>query len=392
VAKASKGKTLTARAESSAGRARGSASAPSVVAEAHDAEAAAKLTGWFGKNARELPWRLGPAGSRDPYVVLVSEAMLQQTQVSRVLERFPRFMARFPDVSALARADEHEVLAEWSGMGYYRRAKNLHGAARMVVSEFDGRVPSEAGELRKLPGVGRYTAGAIASIAHGRAAAIVDGNVARVLLRVHGRDAASDDPAVQAWLWERAGAIVAATTQPGAVNEALMELGATVCTPPPALPRCGQCPLRERCEARRQGRQGEIPRAKARAKQKNLYCGVAVVARADGSLLVEQRPGTGMWAGMWQAPTLEDGVAAIGAEAMAAAVGLPRRALRPESGFEHQTTHRRVLFQVWRAEVEPGFAARRGLWMRADKIANLALSNPQRRILLESAAGGTLWT
>lgn len=353
---------------------------------------AARLEVWLRKSARDLPWRGGPAGQRDPYLVLVSEAMLQQTQVSRVVERFPRFVERFPTVEALASAEGHDVLAEWSGMGYYRRARNLHAAARMIVAEFGGRVPREVTELRRLPGVGRYTAGAVASIAHGVAAPIVDGNVARVLLRIHGRDAASDDKAVQVWLWKQAEAMVGAAESPGAVNEALMELGATVCTPPPTMPRCDRCPVRAACEANRQGRQGDIPRAKVRARQKVMYCGVAVVLREDGHLLVEQRPANGMWAGMWQAPSLESMEAAPTAGELGAAVGVTPRSLRPEASFEHQTTHRRVLFNVWRTEVAADFAAKRGLWMKTERVAGLPLSNAQRRILLENARGGTLWT
>lgn len=356
-----------------------------------DRDAARKLQAWLGRNARDLPWRTAPAGTRDPYIVLVSETMLQQTQVSRVRERFEPFMRRFPKVEALAAADERDVLAEWSGMGYYRRARNLHGAAKMVVAEFGGRVPRTVAELRRLPGVGRYTAGAIASIAFGEPAAIVDGNVARVLLRLHGRDAASDDKSVQVWLWERAGALVESASRPGALNEAIMELGATVCVPPPAAPRCERCPLREMCVARADGTQLDIPRAKARAKQRIMHCAVALVVRADGAVLVEQRPGTGMWAGLWQAPTLE-GAEAVSPGEVAAAVGLAARHLRPDAGFEHMTTHRRVVFRVWRAQPPVAFTPTRGLWMKAESIQRLGLATPQRRILLEGVAGGTLWS
>lgn len=363
---------------------------PSLLAP--PARVASRLEAWLLAGSRALPWRAGPPGERDPYFVLVSEAMLQQTQASRVVERFPRFIERFPTVGALAAADEHDVLAEWSGMGYYRRARNLHAAARMIVEEFGGRVPREAADLLRLPGVGRYTAGAVASIAHGVPAPIVDGNVARVLLRLHGRDAATDDRSVQGWMWERAGELAASAKSPGALNEALMELGATVCTPPPSMPRCERCPVRALCAARALGVQGDIPRARARAAQRAMYCGVAVVVRADGSLLVEQRPGRGMWAGLWQAPTLESLDAAPTARQLSAEVGLAAGRLRPEASFEHRTTHRRVLFRVWRAEVAADFAAGRGLWMKPERVAGLPLSNAQRRILLENARGGTLWT
>lgn len=381
-------------AGSGRGPRRADARKPAQAAGTDAADIARRLARWFETPgmARSLPWRIGPAGRRDPYAVLVSEAMLQQTQVARVIERFPRFMARFPALAALASAPEQVVLAEWSGMGYYRRARNLHAAAGMIVEEFGGRVPTSVPDLRRLPGVGRYTAGAIASIAFDQPAPIVDGNVARVLLRIHGRDAAADDRSVQPWLWERAGGVAAATGRPGLVNEALMELGATVCLPAPAAPRCDRCPLAERCGAFRTGRQLEIPRARTRARPKFLYCGVVVLTRDDGRVLVEQRPPKGMWAGLWQAPTVEDPHGPVSAAAAAAAVGVPVRGLRPEAAFEHRTTHRRVVFQVWRAAAAAGFEPARGVWMTAARIERMGLSNPQRRILLESAGGGTLWT
>ncbi|MCC6320682.1 MAG: A/G-specific adenine glycosylase [Phycisphaerales bacterium] len=340
-----------------------------------------------------LPWRAGEPGSRDPYLVLVSEAMLQQTQVSRVEERFPAFTRRFPTVEALAEADVDDVLAEWSGMGYYRRARNLHAAARMIAREKDGVFPRSAVGLRELPGIGRYTAGAIASIAFDLPEPIVDGNVARVLQRVHGRDAASDDRAAQAWLWERAGAIAGAGESAGAVNEAMMELGATVCVPPPASPRCDACPLRGVCVARQAGTQMSIPRPKSRPGKKALYCAAAVLTREDHAILVEQRPMGGMWGGLWQAPTIESSEAPPTAPRVAAALGLSASMLRPEASFEHQTTHRRVLFQVWRAAggLPPAYSPPRGIWMRTEQVERLALSNAQRRILLESEVGGTLF-
>ncbi len=352
----------------------------------------AALAAWFGANARALPWRTSIAGTRDPYLVLVSETMLQQTQVSRVLGKFDAFVRRFPTLKDLAGADEADVLGAWSGMGYYRRARNLHSAARMVMMEMGGVFPRDPAEIRRLPGVGRYTAGAIASIAFGLAEPIVDGNVSRVLLRVHGREVASDDKKIQPWLWERAGELARVTETPGVVNEAMMELGATVCLPPPAMPRCGVCPLRAGCAANRDGKQLEIPRPKIRGAKVTMHCGVVVVRRNERELLVEQRAREGMWGGLWQAPTIESMEGPISQELLGAAVGIDAGRLRPEASFEHQTTHRRVVFQVWRADVGAEFAARRGLWMTVGTISGLGLSNAQRRILLESVEGGTLWT
>jgi A/G-specific adenine glycosylase len=357
----------------------------------------AAVSAWFAENARELPWRVQDRGEgerphaerggaqgqeRNPYHALVAEAMLQQTQVSRVVDKYRAFVARFPTVRSLADADEGDVLGMWTGLGYYRRARNLHAAAGMIVEEFGGRVPQEVEQLRRLPGVGRYTAGAIASIAFGERAPIVDGNVARVLLRVHGKDVASEDPLVRGWLWERAGGLVAAAKSPGVFNEGLMELGATVCTAPPGTPRCGECPVRGVCVARREGRQGEIPRAKARSVRKTIYCAVAVVERSDGSLLVERRGEKGMWAGMWQGPTMERADRAPTAAELSRAVGVPSRSLRPGRIFEFLATHRRVVVSPFCATIPRGFNPARGEFRSREEIAKLGLSAPQRRVLL----------
>lgn len=306
--------------------------------------------------------------------------MLQQTQVSRVVEKFGEFVDRFPTVESLASAEEHEVLGLWTGLGYYRRARNLHAAAKMVVAEFGSKVPREVDALRELPGVGRYTAGAIASIAHGEPAAIVDGNVARVLLRVHGKDAASDDKQVQGWLWERAESLVRAAEQPGVFNEGLMELGATVCVP--GTPRCGECPLREMCIARREGRELEIPRPKARAARRDVYCAVAVIRRGPGTIVVEQRGDDGMWAGMWQAPTIERTDRPPTVAELARAVGVPAKKLERTQEFEFLATHRRMVFAVFGASVAKGFAPKRGEFRNREAIARLGISSPQRRVLL----------
>lgn len=318
---------------------------------------------------------------RDPYLSLVSEAMLQQTQVSRVIEKYGEFVGRFPTVESLAAADEHEVLGLWTGLGYYRRARNLHAAAKMVVAEFGGSVPREVEELRSLPGVGRYTAGAIASIAHGEAAPIVDGNVARVLLRVHGKDAASDDKNVQAWLWERAEAMVRVADEPGVFNEGMMELGATVCVP--GTPRCGECPLRETCVARREGRELEIPRPRTRGTRRDVHCATVVIRRSDGAMVVEQRGDNGMWAGMWQAPTIERGDRPPTATEAGRAVGVAAKNLERSETFEFLATHRRMAFEVYRVSVADGHVPKRGEFRGRAAIARLGMSSPQRRVLLE---------
>ncbi len=340
---------------------------------------------WFVGHARDLPWR---TPVRDPYTSLVSEFMLQQTQVARVLEKFGPFIDRFPTVRALAAADEQSVMAAWSGMGYYRRARNLQAAAREIVARFGGRIPAAADELLTLPGVGRYTAGAIASIVFDRPEPIVDGNVARVLMRVEGKEL---DPVRGApWAWSRAAELVRATGPgkvhgaahgPGVFNEGLMELGAVVCTPRGA--RCGVCPLRVECRATREGTVERIPRAKERGSKKPLYCAAVVVEDSRGRVLVERRPDGGMWGGLWQAPTLE-GARRATRSAVQEWIGLS--GLARVERFEHGTTHRRVEFEVWRGTGRAGRAS--ATFKTRVQVAGLPLSNAQRRVLLGVAARG----
>ena len=341
------------------------------------------LATWFRANARTLPWR-GPIGApRDPWAVLVSETMLQQTQVARVLERFPRFMQRFPTAQSLAAAPEHAVLAEWAGLGYYRRARNLHAAARMIVDRFGGAVPRTLDDLLQLPGVGRYTAGAVASIAFGDVAPIVDGNVARVLLRVHGRKARVDDRETQRFLWEQAANLAAAGAKgrqgAGVVNEAIMELGATVCLPAPASARCEECPLARWCVARISGTQARIPLPKAAANRKTVYCASAVVVEVGGRVLLEQRGDDGMWAGLWQTPTIENADRPPTRAELARAVGVAARELRACGGFTHITTHRAVEFRVFAGAAMP--VRKRGRWVAREGLGELGLSSAQRRVL-----------
>ncbi|MFG0315432.1 MAG: A/G-specific adenine glycosylase, partial [Phycisphaerales bacterium] len=200
-----------------------------------DAALTRALEAWFRASARELPWR---TDTRDPYRSLVSELMLQQTQVSRVIEKFGPFLERFPTVEALAAAPEDDVLAAWSGLGYYRRARLLHACAKAIVEHHDGVVPDSLDDLLELPGIGRYTAGAIASMVFGQRAPIVDGNVARVLLRVHNKPVPQTEKTTIDWAWQRAEELVGACDDPAVFNEAMMELGATVCVP--KGPRCLQ--------------------------------------------------------------------------------------------------------------------------------------------------------
>lgn len=355
------------------------------------------LIDWFAAHARVLPWRAGAgrdgalgSAARDPFASLVSEFMLQQTQVSRVIEFFPRFMARFPTVADLAAAPEVEVMAAWAGLGYYRRARHLHAAAKRVVAEFGGRVPAGVDELRTLPGVGRYTAGAIASIVFGVPEPALDGNVARVLLRLEGEDLAPDAKETTVHLWDVAGrhARAASDSAPGgagAWNEAIMELGATVCVPPPAEPRCGHCPLAASCRARANGTQGQIPRPKARAKVTRLNVAVVVIRDGRGRIRLEQRGETGLWAGLWQPPTVEKAGTIPASEVAALAAmrggGVPRRVGR----FTHQLTHRLLAVTVYSAAAGAcRVKAKAGTWADAGQLAALGVSTMHQKAI-ESA-------
>jgi A/G-specific adenine glycosylase len=346
-----------------------------------DRALAASLSRWFARSARPLPWRTVP---RDAYRSLVSEVMLQQTQVSRVLERFERFIARFPTPAALAEAQEQEVLAQWAGLGYYRRARHLHAAARMIVERHGGCVPENLNGLRELPGVGRYTAGAIASIVFGRHVPIVDGNVTRVLLRVHGRSLPHGSPQALAWAWRQAGSLVASCGRPALFNEGLMELGATICTP--RNPACARCPLRGHCLARARGQQHRIPRPKRSPARSSLHCASVLVTDRAGRLLVEPRDTRGLWGGLWQTPTLES-TQQPRAPAIRAWLGL--RTIELHATFAQATTHRDVVFHVWHAPpLTPAGAALASAarpharWLTKRQIDALPLSTPQRRILL----------
>lgn len=332
------------------------------------AESARALEGWFVREARGLPWRTTP---RDPYRSLISEFMLQQTQVSRVLEKFGVFLERFPDVRTLAAAPEEDVLGVWSGLGYYSRARRLHAAARAIVDRFDGRVPSDVEDLVSLPGVGKYTAGAIASLVFGVRTPIVDGNVQRVLIRLHGEEFALGTPSTEKWAWSQASAHVESCASPALFNEGLMELGATVCTP--KGPRCSACPLAPHCEAFASGRQEDVPLPKPRGKKKDAFHALALVVR-DGRVLLTRRPAAGLWAGMWSPPSVEVEAKAPTHRALREAFGV--RDLEEAGGFVHETTHRRVHIACYRVRGEF-----KGSWFGADEVERIAISNAHARVV-----------
>lgn len=253
-----------------------------------------RLLAWYSRNRRDLPWRR----TRDPYRIWLAEVMLQQTRVETVIPYYRRFLRRFPRVADLARAPVDDVLELWAGLGYYSRARNLHAAARQIVARHGGKVPQSVGDLRALPGVGRYTAGAIASIAFGRTAPILDGNVTRILCRLFGIADNPKAPTTQKRLWALAEALLPEEA-PGNFNQAMMELGATLCAP--KNPSCGACPVARLCEARRLGRTPDLPRVAKRKPIPHYDVAVGLIWRR-GRLLIAKRPMEAMLGGLWEFP------------------------------------------------------------------------------------------
>jgi A/G-specific adenine glycosylase len=303
------------------------------------------LLAWFDEHRRALPWR----GSPDAYGVWLSEIMLQQTRVDTVVPYYLRFLERYPSVTALAEAPLDEVLGAWSGLGYYRRARSLHAAAREVVERHGGSFPRELAALRSLPGIGAYTAGAIASIAFGLRTPLVDGNVARVLSRLFAVSEALGTSASERKLWSIAESLVPAE-RPGDFNQALMELGATVCAP--ERPRCELCPVAERCRARLEGRELELPVPRARKEPSRVGL-IAAVVREPRGLLLARRPAGGLFGGLWEPPMVEGSLREARAKLSGAGV-----VLGPERGaLEHVLTHRRLAIVVHSGRVDGSIRA-----------------------------------
>lgn len=252
------------------------------------------LLEWYTSHARRLPWR----GSSDPYAVWVSEIMLQQTRVETVIPYFERWMLRFPTLAALAQAGQQEVLAVWEGLGYYSRARNLQRAAQIVLTDYGGHLPSEASTLRRLPGIGRYSAAAIASIAFGANEAALDGNIRRVIARLFDVSEPARSPQGEQKLWDLARQHLP-PGRAGEYNQALMDLGALVCLP--RQPRCPECPLIEDCQAYRLGLQEQRPVLPARPAVPHYTVAAAVIWR-EGQLLIARRPADGLLGGLWEFP------------------------------------------------------------------------------------------
>jgi A/G-specific adenine glycosylase len=320
---------------------------------------------------RAMPWR----ETSDPYAIWISEAMLQQTRVDTVIPYWENFLQRFPDVHALATADCDDVLGAWAGLGYYSRARNLQAAARTIDQEYGGRLPDDVETLQTLPGIGRYTAGAVASIAFDREEPVLDGNVKRVLARLLGIREDIGKPAVIKRLWEAAGRFVRGPS-PGDFNQGLMELGSTLCTP--KSPRCADCPIAADCDAHRVGDAVSLP-IKARKKPaRRVEAAVGLVVRR-GKMLAVRRPTGGLLGGLWDLPGGELAPGEL------PAAGL-KRALRDRVGLvvtrvcrvgeiEHVFTHRKLTLHVYRCNTPTGRTRLAGFdthkWLSPQTVSTL---------------------
>ena len=339
------------------------------------------LLRWFAQSARDLPWRR----TKNPYAIWISEIMLQQTRVPAVVPYYERFLNRFPTVERLARARLDTVLKLWEGLGYYSRARNLHRAAQEIVVRFGGHLPSSRDELLTLPGIGRYTAGAIASIAFDRPAPLVDGNVTRVLCRIFRVKGNPKDAANQKRIWSIAENLVPAG-HAGQFNQALMELGSEICLP--RHPRCDDCPVNELCEARRHGEQDALP-TRVPKKRLPFYTVVVGVIYRDGRILIDQRKPEGLLGGLWEFPggkqrrgeSLETALRREIREELAITV----RVGRPLAVVDHSYSHFRVRIHAFECTCVSGtphcIACADFKWVRPGDLGRYAFPAANKKII-----------
>mgnify|MGYP001212036304 CR=1 FL=1 len=339
-------------------------------------EFAARLIAWHKEHGRhDLPWQ----GTRDAYRIWISEIMLQQTQVAVVIPYYQRFIARFPDLATLAEAPEREVLALWSGLGYYARARNLQRAARILIGEHGGRFPRSPREIARLPGIGRSTAAAIAAFAFGARAAILDGNVKRVTSRCFGIEGFPGERQVEKRLWELAEHLMP-HKETETYIQALMDLGATVCLR--HNPACGRCPVRDLCIAHRDRRVAELPHARPKRELPQRATRVLIL-REGGRVLLEKRPPTGIWGGLLSLPAVpdeEEDVAAYAAQHL----GCTLEEVEALAPIQHGFTHFRLALQPLLCPVtahKPVARQSNHCWLDMAELDGAALPAPIRKLL-----------
>lgn len=364
-------------------------------------EIASRLVRWHNTQQRTLPWRDAPPGARDPYRVWISEIMAQQTRLETVVDYFQRWIARFPTIEALAVADQQEVLKVWEGLGYYARARNLHRAAQAVVAHHGGELPSDRRALLALPGIGEYTVGAILSLAFNHAEPILDGNVKRVLSRLTDMpDPIDKTPGVrQLWQLAQAAVHAAPPDHAGALNEALMELGATICTP--QNPRCLLCPVQAHCLAARRGTQTQRPVTTPRKPTPHYDVAAGVIwqgAPFASRLLIAQRPQDGMLGGLWEFPggKLEEGDAdlpACLAREIREELAIEIQVGAPVTTVQHAYTHFRITLHAFHARHMTGAPQALGVadwrWIPFDALENYPFPVTDRAVIEALAAEKT---
>jgi A/G-specific adenine glycosylase len=333
-----------------------------------------RVLSWYEKHARVLPWR----GHPDSYAVWVSEIMLQQTRVEAVIPYFEHWMEQFPTIEALAAAPQQAVLTAWEGLGYYSRARNLHKAAQILASQYSAQLPADPAELRKLPGIGRYTAAAIASIAFGRDVATLDGNLKRVFARAFNLSQPADSAEGESILWK----LAETHLPPGRAsdyNQALMDLGATICLP--KNPRCLLCPVQELCAARALGIQEQRPVQKPKTAVPHKRKAAAVVI-LDGKTLLNQRPAGGLLGGLWEFPAAE--VEADSAEALLAAIETAYQLkVTPLSRFpeiHHAYTHFKLTEIPWLCQLAAPLADSPLQWISLPDLPSYPMGKVDRVI------------
>ncbi len=342
-----------------------------------------RLLKWFDANQRDLPWRK----NRTPYRIWVSEIMLQQTQVATVIDYYNRFMKQFPTVKKLAAADQSEVLKLWEGLGYYRRARQLHAAAQFVVEQHGGRFPTDFESVLALPGIGRYTAGAILSISLDQKLPILEGNTIRVFARLL---AMKDDPrssANQKVLWQFSESVLP-RQRCGDFNQALMELGSEICTP--TKPACDQCPISNYCPTFVRGLQEQIPASGKKTKYEDLHEAVIVVRKGQGArtkFLVRQCGPDERWSGLWDFPrykVVDDDVEDDLSKQLKAQTGLTANVVATTKRIKHAVTKYRITLDCYIADSPTGRLKKNQTatqWLTADELADLPMSTSGRKIV-----------
>ncbi len=351
-----------------------------MTGEPDDAQAkefSRRLLSWFDRHGRRyLPW----SRSRDPYRIWVSEIMLQQTQVTTVIDYYRRFMARFSTVERLAEAGIDDVLHHWTGLGYYARARNMHKAARIIVDEHGGAFPTDIDDVMKLPGIGRSTAGAILAFAHRQRHPILDGNVKRVLTRLHRIDDWPGRRAVEKRLWALAGRYMP-DERVDDYTQAIMDLGAGVCLR--RNPRCGACPVSGLCEAHRHGDQASYPVRAPRKVKPVKATGMLLIRNERGEVLLEQRPPSGIWGGLWGLPECDPDLPAE--ELELAALGLTLETGSPRKVIRHSFTHFHLDITPIPAQVRAPLDAvmdnDRLVWYNPDQPRALGLAAPVKKLI-----------